>query len=91
MAIEMKDYLGDGLYVEFDGWQLKLWADQPHGRQEVYLEPSVYLALTRFVERVKHAKQEEAKAIATEVQRKQRSADAEIQNESSTGQEEEST
>jgi hypothetical protein len=37
-----KIYLGDGLYAEFDGWQVKLWAhDGEHTTNTVYLEPRV--------------------------------------------------
>ena len=43
-------YLGDGLYASFDGWQIELTADRgsPNERT-VYLEPSVWEALKRYV------------------------------------------
>ena len=50
----MKEYLGDGAYVEFDGYGLRLTAeDGVRVTNQVYLDPSVYAALLRFVERVK--------------------------------------
>ena len=42
-------YLGDGLYVSFDGWQLKLRAPREQGDHEVYMEPSVWFALVDYV------------------------------------------
>jgi len=47
--VNKQDYLGDGLYVEFDGYGLKLWADREDTTHWVYLEPVVYEALLRFV------------------------------------------
>lgn len=50
----MDDYLGDGVYVNFDGYGLTLKAnDHKNPTDTVYLDPSVYAALLRFVERVK--------------------------------------
>jgi hypothetical protein len=47
---EMKEeYLGDGLYASFDGWQVKLRAPREHGDHEVFLQPSVLRAFERFV------------------------------------------
>lgn len=44
-------YLGDGLYVSFDGFQLRLMA--PRGGDEgdhvVYLEPAVFAELLRVM------------------------------------------
>ena len=48
----MKDYLGDGLYVEFDGYQTKLWANRDGMRHEVYLDSNVMKTLFSFVTRV---------------------------------------
>ena len=45
----MKDYLGDGVYVDFDGYQI--WLSTQQG-DLIALEPSVYLALIRYVERL---------------------------------------
>ena len=43
-----QEYLGDGLYVEFDGYQFRLYTDpQTRGRHEVYLEPAVLASFIR--------------------------------------------
>jgi len=45
-------YLGDGVYVVFDGFGV--WLTVEHGlsaTDAIYLEPEVYRALVRFVER----------------------------------------
>ena len=42
------EYLGDGLYAEFDGYMLTLRANVPT-TDNVYLEPSVWAALMRFM------------------------------------------
>lgn len=50
---ERKDYLGDGVYADFDGYQLVLTTE--HGvrtTNTIYLEPDVYAALMRYAERV---------------------------------------
>ena len=45
-----KTYLGDGLYVDFDGYQLVLTAENGIIVQNVvYLEPRVYINLTEYV------------------------------------------
>ena len=43
-------YIGDGLYVSFDGWQFKLRAPRLGGDHEVYLEPEVYAAFQQYAE-----------------------------------------
>ena len=54
-----QEYLGDGLYAEFDGNGITLYTDRLENtggapeRHWVYLEPKVYAALLEFVERVK--------------------------------------
>lgn len=55
--MKTESYLGDGLYVKFDGYQLELTTDPEnisiwHG-SNVYLEPSVYENLLKFVEQLK--------------------------------------
>ena len=55
----MKDYIGDGVYVEFDGFGLKLWTQREGGEHWIYLEPSVYHALLAFVERIKEVDRNE--------------------------------
>jgi len=47
---EMKDYLGDGLYVEFDGWQFRLYAsDGVRVTNEVFLDELVVRSFFEFV------------------------------------------
>lgn len=50
-----KEYLGDGLYVAYDGYHLVLTTDieSPETANTVYLESSVYNNLVRFVEQLK--------------------------------------
>lgn len=51
-----QQYLGDGLYAEFDGYQIALKANSPtHPTDVVYLEPSVYENLLKFVEQLREA------------------------------------
>ena len=46
-------YLGDGLYVEFDGFQFVLKANDPmNPSDKVYLEPRVLDALNIFAKKV---------------------------------------
>lgn len=54
-----EEYLGDGLYASFDGWQIVLRAprdgfDDPPGvaTHWVGLEPATYAALRRFAQSV---------------------------------------
>lgn len=44
-------YLGDAVYVSFDGFNLWLRCANPPGR--IALEPATYAALTQYVERLK--------------------------------------
>lgn len=51
---DYKDYLGDGLYVRHDGYQVWLYAsDGLRTTNEVALEPEVLLAFDRWRERVR--------------------------------------
>lgn len=45
-------YLGDGVYVRFDGYQIWL-AVNDHRNEVVALEPEVLTALNKFVEQLK--------------------------------------
>lgn len=48
-----REYLGDGLYAEFDGYQLKLAASNGMlDHDTVYLEPSVLRALIDYAKRI---------------------------------------
>lgn len=48
-----EEYLGDGLYVRFDGYQLWLRAPREGGDHEVALEPPVWAALERYVKQLR--------------------------------------
>lgn len=49
-----RDYLGDGVYVAFDGYGIWLTAeDGISATDAIYFEPVVYKALQRFMERLK--------------------------------------
>lgn len=50
MSPEREEYLGDGLYASFDGWQVRLRAPREHGDHEVYLEQSTLQALLQFLD-----------------------------------------
>lgn len=47
-----EEYLGDGLYVSFDGWQFCLRAPRENGDHVVYLEPHMLKQLNDYA---KHA------------------------------------
>lgn len=46
-----EQYLGDAVYVSFDGYQLKLRTDDGN-HQVIYLEPGVWFALKKYVESI---------------------------------------
>lgn len=49
-----KSYLGDGIYADFDGYQIVLTTENGLCTTNiVYLEPSVYQALLRYVDNLK--------------------------------------
>lgn len=47
------DHLGDGVYVEFDGYHIVLRANHHQDPNPIYLDPSVLEALNRYVQRIK--------------------------------------
>lgn len=47
----MKTYLGDGLYAEDDGYQVRLFTQEGN---EVFLDGSVLEALLKFIEKSRH-------------------------------------
>ena len=53
-------YLGDGLYVSFDGYSIWLRAPREGGDHEVALEPPVFQALLDFVDKLKKQASEAA-------------------------------
>ena len=50
---DREEYLGDGLYASFDGYQIKL---RQHGDHEVYLEPATLAALLAYAIEIGMAK-----------------------------------
>lgn len=47
-------YLGDGLYADFDGYQVRLFAHNGvSDTNEVFLEPDVLSAFLRYVDSLK--------------------------------------
>ena len=49
----MKEYIGDGVYVDYDGWQIALTTERENGTNIIYLEPLLWLNLKKYVERLK--------------------------------------
>lgn len=56
MSEPIKDYLGDGLYVEWDGFQYTLSTERQEGVHYVALDPHVLQAFQRFVARMEPIK-----------------------------------
>ena len=53
----MKEYLGDSVYIEFDGYGFRLTTENGVGASnEIVMEPEVVAAFQRFVQRVKEGK-----------------------------------
>ena len=48
---EKKEYLGDGLYAQYDGYQVYLTAPREFGEHMVALEPSVLDSFMGYLER----------------------------------------
>ena len=54
----LNDYLGDGLYVSYDGYHYRLYAsDGISTSNEVFLDAGVLNNFIRFLEHVKASKQ----------------------------------
>jgi hypothetical protein len=49
-----EEYLADGLYVSYDGWQLCLRAPRLEGDHVVYLDPETWEMLLAYVDRLRH-------------------------------------
>jgi hypothetical protein len=55
MKNHIRDYIGDGVYVAFDGFSIWLYANDPDNpTDQICLEPSVLEALNRFADRMTH-------------------------------------
>ena len=54
MTTQEPTYLGDGLYADFDGYQIELFAtDGIHVTNKVYLEPKVLENFLNYVKVVR--------------------------------------
>jgi len=49
--MEKQEYLGDGVYAKWDGYQIELRANDPDSEDVIYIEPRVLDALVQFLER----------------------------------------
>jgi hypothetical protein len=47
--MENPAYLGDGLYVSYDGWQFRLYTEREHGVHEVYLDRYMLADFMEFI------------------------------------------
>lgn len=56
--MDNEEFLGDGLYVSFDGYALTLRAPRLGGDHFVVLEPQVYFALVDYVKRLEQKRAE---------------------------------
>lgn len=67
MRVETKEYLGDSVYVAFDGYGIVLTTENGLGASNtIVLEPDVIRALEKYISRLKdnrgrQVKEEEAK------------------------------
>lgn len=60
MANILKEYLGDGIYASWDGFQIALKANHPeYPTDTVYLDPSVVEAFERFRKEIAASLKEE--------------------------------
>ena len=50
MAEQFQEYLGDGVYASFDGYQIWLAANH-HENRVIALEPAVFAALVRYAKK----------------------------------------
>ena len=57
-----KEYLGDSVYVQFDGYGLVLTTENGEGSSSnvIVLEPEVYVALEGYVQRLKEENKQRA-------------------------------
>ena len=52
----MKTYLGDGVYAEFDGYQIWLETQGEYVTMRIALEPEVFENLVNYVEKLAEQK-----------------------------------
>jgi hypothetical protein len=56
MTTMNEEYLGDGLYISYDGFQFVLRAPRNEGNHYVALEPDIFAAFLRYIERTHSVK-----------------------------------
>jgi hypothetical protein len=50
MTVPYKAYVGDGVYAQYDGWDLTLTTENGHAvTNQILLEPEVWKNLQRFI------------------------------------------
>ena len=49
---KFQEYIGDGVYASFDGYQIWLKTQRDHGEDAIALEPEVFRALLAFAQTV---------------------------------------
>jgi len=50
--VSEQHYIGDGVYVSFDGYQIKCETMRESGRQELYFEPDTFQSLLDFAKQI---------------------------------------
>ena len=56
---KFKDYIGDSVYADFDGYSIILTTENGYGpSNSIALEPEVYDALIRYIDRIKSFRRE---------------------------------
>lgn len=64
MTAPNKTYIGDSVYVEFDGFGLILTTDSGYGpNNTIYLEPATYESLIVFVASLKRIAKEQGEIL----------------------------
>ena len=50
-----KDYIGDGVYIEFDGYMVSLTTPRENGMHEVCIEPAVLDGFLNYIKRCENS------------------------------------
>lgn len=51
--LQNEDYLGDGVYVGFDGYHVVLWTERDRGRETIFLDAHVLQSFQSYLARLK--------------------------------------
>lgn len=57
-----EEYVGDGVYVQFDGADLRLFTERVEGVDEIFIEPIAFKSLLRFLCKLRDEKKLSADA-----------------------------